>query len=354
VDLPAELTEYEPGLHLHVDARPLKRAQQLADGLGARLCTTTNEADILIDDLSTLPPLDADALAILGALADRVATAERIVGRTVDRAAEAVGERLAKTGSGIALHPTAVRERAATVVTAREGAAAAEERLRTAEAEVERARAEDAARPEPEPEPSAPTPLPVTSALDEPPARRWWQVGLRRRGAEVEDTSESTSLLQQMAATTDEAFGARRAAVARNDQLLLLRAQRDRAMEEVRVAERAWRDLAGDDPVEDVEAVVRRFDPQLEEARDVALETVGVRAVSSLLDRALTQWSEGWQSCGFDEPTVEPAEMGALAARSMRAVVLAGGAVERADEIVKTAPAAPVLAVEAEARATAG
>jgi hypothetical protein len=350
VDLPAELPHYEPGLHAQVDPRPLVRAQQLADELAGRLCTTSNEADILLEDLLTLPPLEADALVVLGALADRVAMAERIVGRTVDRAAEVVGERLA-AGTGIALHPTAVRERAATVISAREVAAGAEERLRLGEEEAERTLAEAAARPEPAP--FVPNPVPVASTVDEPPARKWWQIGRRRR-AEVEDTSESTSLLQQVAATTDEAFGARRAAVARNDQLLLLRAQRDRAMEDVRVAERAWRDLAGDDPVEDVEAVVRRFDPQLQEARDVAQETVGVRAVSSLLTRALAQWSEGWQSYGFDAPIVEPSAMGAVVERGARAVVLAGGAVERAEAIVLAAPAAPVLTVEADARATTG
>jgi hypothetical protein len=350
VDLPAEPTPYGAGLHAHVDARPLVRAQQLADDLGARLCTTTHEADVLLDDLSTLPSLDADALATLGALADRVAMAERIAGRTVDRAAESVGQRLAATGTGIAVHPSAVRERAAMVISARQGAAAAEERLRVGEAEAERARAEAAARPEPEG--AGPGAAHLAPTVDEPTARRRWPFGRRRRPA-AEDTSESTSLLQQVAAVTDEAFGARRAAAARNDQLLLLRAQRDRAMEEVRVAERAWRALAGDEPVEDVEAVVRRFDPQLEEAREVAQDTVGVRAVSSLLDRARGQWADGWGSFGFEDPAVEPAEMGALVARCVRAVVLAGSAVERAEGIVKTAPAAPVLTVEAEARATA-
>jgi hypothetical protein len=351
VDLPAEPNQHEPGLHLHVDARPLVRAQELADQLGARLCTTANEVDVLLDDLSTLPSVDAEGLATLVALAARVGTVERIAGRTVDRAAESVGERLAATGTGIAVHPAAVRERAAAVFSAREAAAAAEERFRAGEAEAERAAAEEAARPEPEP---LPIPSSVTSTVDEPPARRWWQIGRRRKAVEAEDTSESTSLLQQVAAVTDEAFGARRAAAARNDQLLLLRAQRDRAMEEVRVAERSWRALAGDDPVEDVEAVVRRFDPQLEEAREVAKQSVGVRAVSSLMERALAQWTEGWRSLGFDGPAVEPSAMAAVGERAAKAVVLAGSAAERADDVVKAAPAAPVLVVEAEAGASAG
>ena len=148
---------------------------------------------------------------------------------------------------------------------------------------------------------------------------RWFGLGRDRR-SEVEDTSESTSLLQQMAATTDEAFGARRAAAARDDQLVLLQAQRDRAMEDVRVAERAWRDLAGDDPVEDVEAVVRRFDPAAPgRARAVAQETVGVRAASTLLARAVERWDGGLAvarastSRPWRRPTME--RLGRLGAR---------------------------------------
>jgi hypothetical protein len=175
-----------------------------------------------------------------------------------------------------------------------------------------------------------------------PKRRRLFGLGRRsdRSREYEEDTSESTSLLQQMAAATDEAFGARRALAARDDQLLLLRAQRDRAMEEVRVSERAWRDLAGDDPVEDVEAVVRRFDPQHQDALTVAQETVGVRAVFTLLERALEGWQEGWRALGHEQPAVEPAGMATVLDQATRAVVLAGGAVEEAEAIVMAAPAA--------------
>jgi hypothetical protein len=348
VDLPAETLHYEPGLHLCIDPRPLVRAKELADQLDARLCTTAKEADALLDDLSTVPTLGAEALATLGALADRVQTARRIEARTVDRAAEEVGERLAATGTGVAVHPTAVRDRAARVLAAREQVREAEERLRIGEAEAERARAEAAAEP-----PGAPVlSTSVAATADEPPARRRWF--RRRRKVDVEDTTESTSLLQQVAATTDEVFGARRAAAARNDQLLLLRAQRDRAVEEVRVAERAWRDLAGDDPVEDVEAVVRRFDPQHQDALEVAQDTIGVRAVSALVSRALAQWIEGWQSFGFDEPPLDPEAMGLVVVRGTGPVVVTGGAVDRAQEIAASAPAAPVLAVDAEERSPTG
>ena len=192
-----------------------------------------------------------------------------------------------------------------------------------------------------------PEPVPVASTVDEPPARRWWLASPPTSSDEVEDTSESTSLLQQVAATTDEAFGARRAAAARDDQLLLLRAQRDRAMEEVRVAERAWRDLAGDDPVEDVEAVVRRFDPQHQDALEVAQETVGragrvhaARPRAGAVDRGLAV-------LGFDEPVVEPDAMGAVVAarRHRRRARRGRGGPRRGHR--EAAPAAPVLAVEA-------
>jgi hypothetical protein len=345
VDPPLELPRYAPGLHLETAPLPLVRAQQLAEELSGHLCTTADEADALLEDLSTLPPLEADALSLLAALAAKVQVAERIVGRTVDRAAESVGERLAATGTGMAVHPTAVRDRAAVVLAAREVVAAAEDRLRLAEREADEERSAAAARAAAQ-EPDVPAPEPVAPVADEPPARRR-RFAFRRNRVEDGDTSESTRLLQQMAAATDEAFGQRRAARARDDQLLLLQAERDRAMEEVRVAERSWRDLAGDDPVEDLEAVVRRFDPQHQDALAVAHETVGVRAVSTLLSLARARWTDGWRSVGFDEPMVESGAMDAVVARGVSPVVLAGGAVERADAIVAAAPAAPVLVVEA-------
>jgi hypothetical protein len=345
-DLAGSTARFAPGLHVETDPRPLVRAQALAEELAGRLCTTGEEAGTLLDDLATLPPLPPEGLAVLGALADRVQAAERIVGRTVERAAETVGERLAEAGTGMAIHPSAVRDRAAAVLTARELAQAAEERLREAEAEVEAAEAADAERRAVLPPPVAHLqPSEVDSRVDEPPARRR-RLFRWRREPEVEDTSESTSLLQQVAATTDEAFGARRAASARDDRLLLLRVQRDRAVEDVRVTERAWRDLAGDDPVEDVEAVVRRFDPQHQDALVVAKETIGVRAVSTLLAQALERWTEAWRGLGFDAPAVEPSAMPDVHARCTSAVVLAGGAVERAHDIATAAPAAPVVTVE--------
>jgi hypothetical protein len=199
--------------------------------------------------------------------------------------------------------------------------------------------------PVPEAAPVAPTPVETTPAG----RQRWRLFGARRaRRRDEDDTRESTILLQQMAASTDEAFGARRATETRRDVLLLLRAQRDRAEEDVRVAERSWRDLAGDDAVEDVEDVVQRFDPQLQEARDLAQDAVGVRAVAPLLERALAAWTEGWGSLGMTPPeTLDLAGIERLVERQGRPIVLVAHAIERLDEVAAAAPGIPVLVVEA-------
>jgi hypothetical protein len=330
-----------PGLHVYGDGDPLTKAKQLAVDFQGDLCETPEEVRALVAELRAYPPLGADEIAVVRALADRVAAARRIVEGTLDRAAAAVGERLADTGSGVAVHPSAVRDRAAAVVTARE-------RLRQAEDRLAAAQHDDG--------PAAvsvePAPAPVEAAPEEPEPvgrrRRWFGRGRAARRRDEEDTSESTSLLHQMAAATDEAFGARRAVEARSELLVLLQAQRDRAVEDVRVAERSWSDLAGDDPVEDVERVVQRFDPQHQQARVLAQDSVGVRAVAPLLDRALGAWAEGWASLGQDPPngSSDPMWVERLAERLGRPVVLVAAAVAGLEEVAAAAPTAPLLVVE--------
>ena len=131
------------------------------------------------------------------------------------------------------------------------------------------------------------------------------------------------------------------------DLLLLLEAQRDRAREDVRVAHRAWHDLAGESNVEDVEEVLRRFDPQLQEAREVAQEAIGVRAVSTLVERATARWAEGWRSLGEDPPaSIDHEWVEAMARRMTRPVVLVADATALGERFADVAPAAPVLVVE--------
>ena len=337
-----ETPRLEAGLHVRAAVDPLAGASQMAADLDADLCVTTADAQSVLRELGGLPALDRDGIERLVGLADRVAAAQRIADRTLARAAAEVGERLADGGSGLAVHPSAVRARAGVVVDARVAASTAEDELRAREA---------AAAPAGVPEaPPAPwTPSSLTSTEDERPARRRWLAPFgRRRRPDDEDTRESTSLLQQVAASTDRAFGGRHAPAARDDQLVLLRVRRDRAVEDLRVAERAWRDLAGDAGVEEVDAVVRRFDPQHQDALAIAGETAGVRAVSSLLRRSLERWADGWRSLGLDPPaSFDPDALERMARRLVRPVVLVGEAVDQAESLVLAAPAAPVVVVEA-------
>lgn len=343
VDPSAQTKPLDPGLHVRKYADPPRQARKLAQSLGAELCATKQEADRLLAELTDFPALTAEGLVVLRGLTNRVAAAQRIVDRTVDRAAADVSERLAAVGTGIAIHPTAVRDRAAALLATRRELDEAATRLQVGQDEAAAsaaARAEAAAQ--------APAWNDAVAEGDEPrsPRRRFF--GRRGRARTYEDdTSESTSLLQQVAAATDEAFGARRASDARNDHLVLLRAQRDLAEERVRVAERSWRDLAGDDPVEDVEMVVRRFDPQHQEAVAVAQDTAGVRAVSTLLLSATDDWEKGWRSFGLEPPdSVDLEWFARMEACLARPVVLVGDAISAAKRIATAAPAAAVVSVK--------
>ncbi|MEQ1786030.1 MAG: hypothetical protein ABL966_03170 [Acidimicrobiales bacterium] len=342
MDPSAQTKPLDPGLHVRKYADPPRQARKLAQSLEAELCATKQEAEAVLAELSAFPAVTAEGLVALRGLTDRVAAAQRIVDRTVDRAAADVSERLAAVGTGIAIHPTSVRDRAAALLGARRELEEAAARLQAGQDEAAASAAAASAA-------AAQAPAWHDEPVEEEPKpRRRRFFGRRGRARTYEDdTSESTSLLQQVAAATDEAFGARRASDARNDHLVLLRAQRDLAEERVRVAERAWRDLAGDDPVDDVELVVRRFDPQHQEAMVVAQDSAGVRAVSTLLLSATDDWEKGWRSLGLEPPgSVDLEWFARMEARVVRPVVLVGDAISAAKRISTAAPAAAVVSVK--------
>jgi hypothetical protein len=343
----------EAGLHVRRVDEPLKRAVHIANDLSAVLCATTVQVDEHLAGLAA-PPLTAVELADLRSLAERVASAQRIIDATLDRAALGVGERLSATGSGVAVHPSAVRDRATAVHAARAALADAKEQLLVKEAAAEEAAA---ARASTDGSAVHAEPIPVRSADGEAPPR-WWQFSRRRRARERREddgASEVSSLLQQVAASTDEAFGARRANEARNDRGVLARATRDRAVEDLRVAERAWRDLAGADPVEDVEAVVRRFDPQHQDAVELARASTGVRAAEALRAAAVRRWREGWEKSGYDAPTDPDVDaFDEMVDRLGQTVVLVAAAVERADDLVAASRTAAVVVVVVEDEDEAG
>lgn len=375
-----------PGLHVLREIEPLKRAGPMAAQLRADLCATLPQAEAALADRAGLPAIDAETLAALQGLARRLARADRIAVRTRARALRDVEHRLAATGAGLAVHPTTIRERASAVEEARAEQAAAERaleehaaRLVAAEEAAQGEAAEAAARA------AAPVAsehaggvvlsgrhralgllvagfglalvllafeVPLWAALLPPLIAALVALRLLRPDEDdddAEDRREASSLLSQVSASADELFGARRAAREIEDQLSLLEARRGRAEEERRVAERAWHELAGDEvDVSELEEVVRRFDPQHEDARMLADETVGVRTVEVVFHHVEQRWLASWHELGLDAPPAADGEAAVrdLVVRVSRPVVLVGPAIELADELARAAPAAPVVVLE--------
>lgn len=376
-----------PGLHVLREADPLKRAGVLAARLHADLCATLPQAQAALEARSQLPLVDVTTLSTLEVLARRTARAERIAARTRERAADEVGQRLAGDGAGLAVHPTTIRDRAAAVEKARAAHAAAEQALAThldeqAEREV-RAAAEAAATPPVPPAAGHEDPGPslrirrsraigaivsalglglVLLAVGAAPlwvallpalaASLWATRYLAPADGDGDDErarATTSGFLAEVGASTDELFGARRARRAAEEQTMLLMSQRDRAHEEVRVATRAWHELAGaDTDVDALEDVVRRFDPQHEDARLLAGETVGVRAAEVVLHHFQQRWLAFWRELGLDAPVPAAGEAAvrALGEHVRKPIVLVGPATPLGAELARAAPAAPVVVLD--------
>jgi len=395
VGVDGEYEDLGPGVHVLREGSPLKRAGTLAANLRGELCATLPQAEAALRERGALPRLGPADLVALRALAARVARTARIAAGTRARAKHELGRRLTETGTGVAVHPDTVRERAAAVTSARvalDDAAHALEAHDAVTAERARAAADVDAAPA-----DASVPHPVLSAARDRAgwgARRSQAVGAIAAGFGVgmillatgavplyvalvpalagcvwalrhlrpeagrgdardddagdDDRAAVSSRLAEVSAATDEAFGARRASLADGEQALL-QARRRRCEEDLRVAERAWADLAGEDvDVSELEAVVRRFDPQHAAAERLAGETAGVRAVGAILYETLQRWTESWGSVGMDAPPPAGGEAAVddLARRISRAIVLVGPAAERAEDLAAAAPAAPVIVLD--------
>ncbi|MGK2949242.1 MAG: hypothetical protein ACSLFP_11750 [Acidimicrobiales bacterium] len=386
-----EQGELGPGLHVFEETYPLKRAGHLAARLGADLCATLPQVVAAIEARAGLPAVDAEALEELRSLAARLDRARSIVAATHARAVDDVAGRLTPTGAAVAVHPSTIRDRAAVVEAARAVLAEAEQAL-TSHAATRAERGEQADRAAAAGAEVAPHPESVAVIDPAEPARPATPTSVRRTRAigviviaggaglvlvalelaplwaaliplllaclwamrylqppEVDaDVAATTSLLREVASATDDAFGTRRAS-ARDGTGALLSARRDQAQEQVRVAERHWHDLAGADAdVAAVDDVVRRFDPQHQEAQEVAAGTVSVRAATTLVARLTERWQLAWESRGGTAP--EPVEAQAAVARlealAVRPVVLVGPAVDRAEDLVMAAPGAPVIVLD--------
>lgn len=330
-----------PGLHVVRDAAPFAHAGEVSERLQADLCSTLAEADATLAARREQSTIDAEVIDELRVLAEQVAITQRIAQRTTDRAALEVVERMADVGVGMVVHPASIRERAASVVDARARLVQAEHLL---EAHDTLAAEEDALPPPP------PPPPPVAPVVAVPARKRGLLGFLRRSKADrIEDTAESSDLLRSIAAATDDVFGARRAAAAREDRRALLVVRRDSAREVVRVAGHAWYDIAGEgaDP-SNVDEVVRRLDPQHQEALVAAQEMVSVRAASSVFDEAMAHWQASWAELGLEAPLPDDAEAAVerLAEDAAKAVVLVGAAADRAIDLTEADPSVVVVVIE--------
>lgn len=382
-----------PGLHVLREAEPLKRAGVLAVNLRADLCVTVQQADTVLAERLSLPLIDSATLVSLEGLARRVARSHRIAGRTRARAEEEVGHRLASAGTGLAVHPATIRERAASVERARatlaeaeatvlEAAAAlaqAEERFEADKVAAAEAAAKIAA------DRQARAAQRVTAALRARRSRSigaivssfglalillavgvplWaslvpalltslWSVSyLRPRlsdGDDARDQDEASGLLSLLTASTDDLLDDRRPLGELDARTSSAEASRATAIEELRVAERAWQELAGEGvDTSELDSVIRRYDPQLEDARLLAAETVGVRTADLVLRLVQERWVALWGELGLEPPDPEAseAEVQQLAARVSRAVVLVGPATARAEELARAAPSCAVVVID--------
>lgn len=364
----------------------------MAVSLRADLCVTLDQADTALSERRGLPPLDSETVRTLEGLARSVARAQRISNRTRERAVVEVGQRLAGTGSGVAVHPATIRDRASVVDTARSSLAAAEQALVDHLAGVEQIQAERAAAAQAAEVHAAESAMhrlveqgnrlrtfmrarqsralgsvvsafgaglvllglgiSLWAALLPVLAASLWATRYLRPAEldpgddDLQDRQEVSELLSMVSAVTDDV-----ASHSQQHEEALARAttERDLAAELLRVAQRSWEELAGEGvDIADLEEVVRRFDPQHEDARLLAGETVGVRTTEVVLRQILERWDACWRKLGLDSPSPEWGEEAVrdLVARIGRPIVLVGPATARGDELVRAAPSAAVVVIQ--------
>lgn len=374
-----------PGLHRVTATDPAARAAEVADALGGRLCRTVAELEVVLEEAAQASRLDDGTAEELAKLARRWTKLSQVSERTRQRVITAAGQRLAP--GALAVHPDTVRERARRLDEARAALVDAERALAAHDVDppddgpVAEGTPAPAADVEPAPLGAVPSPLrarrnqalgvvlaafglalillalavvPLWAALLVPFVASLWALRHLRppEGGDGDGAEEAASLLSEVGAYTDERFGARRAAEEREVERARLDVARSRAEEEVRLAEKAWADLAGPgvDPA-DVEAVVRRFDPGLDGAEHLVGEAVGVRATEAAVARLAEQWSARWAALELPAPPIAEGEatVRALLARRARAIVLVDEVTVLAEEVTAQVPSVPVVVVEEEA-----
>ena len=125
-----------------------------------------------------------------------------------------------------------------------------------------------------------------------------------------EGTEVASANLAAVGAMTDQLYSGRlpssvsaiQAAHQRRRHLLEL--ERDTALERVRVAQRKWEELAGEDadPAEVEELLVRR-DPQRHRAAPWVSEAASVRTATLFHETSREAWRDAWHAVGREAPS---------------------------------------------------
>lgn len=128
-----------------------------------------------------------------------------------------------------------------------------------------------------------------------------------RRTSEHRDLGEEqASALLAQAAGGDLAAPAPAPAVTEQEWLsrrAQLDAARERALERLRAARRHWESLAGvDADPHDVDSLLRVRDPQFELIGSASKTSPTVRSVSAVHRRVQARWRVAWAAVGYDEP----------------------------------------------------
>jgi hypothetical protein len=188
----------------------------------------------------------------------------------------------------------------------------------------------------------------------------WTLARVRQADHEAKGSHTASSHLSEVGAATDELFG-RRQMQPSPGRSRALEVQRNAATERLRAAERQWNDLAGPgaDP-DDVEAVMRRRDPQLHRAEIWAAQSAAVRTAAAMHRKARARWRVAWAALEQDAPPAADATavIDELAADGdapidRRPVVLAGTAAgvhgAPPDRLLWLSRSVPVIVVRTDA-----
>ena len=340
-----------PALHVQTELDPARSERRCSRRSSAPSCAPrSSRSTQLIAERQPLPPLDADALERLRRLTARVAAAQRIVDGTVDRAAVEVGERLPpaapawpSTRAPSAIGPRRSSPPGAAAVAAARGAGPRRRRPATPIAGRVAPGAGASSRR------AAPSLVATRSTTSRP--RRAGAGSSASSAAVARSRAWRTQRVHQPPAAgggrppiRPSAPGA--PAPAREDSLVLLSVQRDRAHEDVRVAERMWSDLAGDEASTTSRRSCAASTRSTRTRSRWRRRRSGCGRCRPCCNRALDEWDEGWRSLGRRAAGVGRSGGDRRPGRSRwrRPVVLVGRRRRAsADEVVAAAPAAPVV-----------